>query len=147
MTNCDVCWQKMGLQREHAVGACPVIASLWCSQCGCKGHTSAACDDVVHVARPRYLEELIPADVRARWGITTLTPIAWTRPTLEVQEREIAESNTIEVRFREGRQDNKIREVMRAHKLPTVHKMEGNLQKLREWATANGKKVVLVQER
>jgi hypothetical protein len=84
--------------------------------------------------------------VRLRWGITTSTPIIWTKPTLEIQEREVAETNTIEVRYREGRQDSKIREVMRSYKIPTVHKMEGNIQLLRNWAVANGKKVRLVQE-
>ena len=137
----------MGLQRDHEGAPCPVAASLWCSQCGCKGHVAATCDEVQHVARPRYLEELIPADVRERWKITTLTPIVWSMPSLEDMEREIPESNTIEIRYREGRQDNKIREMMRSLKLPTVHKMEGNLQKLREWAVANGKKVRLIQDR
>jgi len=67
--------------------------------------------------------------------------------TLEDAEREIADLNTIEVRYREGKQDNKIREVMRALKIPTVHKMEGNIQKLRAHAVSLGKKVRLVQEK
>jgi hypothetical protein len=29
----------------------------------------------------------------------------------------------------------------------TVHKMDGNIQKLREWAVRNGKKVRIVQEK
>jgi hypothetical protein len=36
---------------------------------------------------------------------------------------------------------------MRSLKIPTVHKMEGNIQKLRTWAVANGKKVRLIQEK
>jgi hypothetical protein len=99
------------------------------------------------VERPRCLEDLIPADVRARWGIRTQTAIVWPAVTLEIAEREIAETNTIEVVYREGRQDNRIREVMRSLKIPTVHKMEGNIQKLRTWAVANGKKVRLIQEK
>jgi len=71
----------------------------------------------------------------------------WPTTSLEIAEREIAESNTIEVMYREGRQDNRIREVMRSLKIPTVHKMEGNIQKLRAWAVANGKKVRLSQEK
>jgi hypothetical protein len=99
------------------------------------------------VERPRCLEDLIPADIRARWGIRTQTAIVWPAVTLEIAEREIAETNTIEVVYREGRQDNRIREVMRSLKIPTVHKMEGNIQKLRTWAVANGKKVRLIQEK
>ena len=102
--------------------------------------------------RPRYLEDLIPTDVRERWDIDTTTPIIWHAPTcrpltIEDAEREIAETNTIEIKYREGKQDNRIREVMRHLKIPTVHKMEGNIQKLRGWAVTNGKKVRLVQEK
>jgi hypothetical protein len=147
MSFCATCVKYLGQHRDHGGDPCPVAASFWCSQCGCHGHLPSACDEVTHVDRPRTLEELIPEDVRARWGITTSTPIIWTKPTLAVQEREIAESNTIEVRYREGKQDSKIREIMRFYKIPTVHKMEGNIQKLREWAVANGKKVRLLQER
>ena len=127
-------------------------ASLWCSQCSCYGHLPSDCDEAKHVWRPRTLEELIPADVRERWDIDTTTPIIWHAPTcrplsLEDAEREIAETNTIEVRYKEGKQDNRIREIMRTLKIPTVHKMEGNIQKLRAWAVVNGKKVRLVQEK
>jgi hypothetical protein len=146
MSCCTTCLKYMGQRRDHEGAPCPVAASFWCSQCGCYGHLPSACDEVTHVTRPRTLEELIPEDVRLRWGITTSTPIIWTKPTLEIQEREVAETNTIEVRYREGRQDSKIREVMRSYKIPTVHKMEGNIQLLRNWAVANGKKVRLVQE-
>lgn len=106
------------------------------------------CDAVKHVWRPRTLEELISVDVRERWGITTETLIVWpTELSLEDMEREVADTNTIEVRYKEGKQDNRIREIMRTLKIPTVHKMEGNIQKLRQWAVANGKKVRLVQEK
>jgi hypothetical protein len=103
------------------------------------------------VWRPRTLEELIPADVRERWGITTETLIVWpTELTLEDAEKEIADTNTIEVRYKDGRENGRqqaIIKVMRTLKIPTVHKIEGNIQKLRQWAVANGKKVRLVQEK
>jgi len=141
----------LGIARKHE-GACPVRASLWCSQCSCYGHGPSECDEAKHVWRPRTLEELIPADVRERWDIDTETPIIWHAPTcrpltVEDAEREIADTNTIEIRFREGKQDNRIRETMRQLKIPTVHKMDGNILKLRTWAVAHGKKVRLVQER
>jgi len=141
---CTTC-HSLGLKRFHEV--CPVRQSYWCTQCSCYGHLAATCDTVTHVERPRCLEDLIPADIRARWGIRTQTAIVWPAVTLEIAEREIAETNTIEVVYREGRQDNRIREVMRSLKIPTVHKMEGNIQKLRTWAVANGKKVRLIQEK
>ena len=144
---CALCMKMVGLSRVHSDGVCPVRASFWCSQCGCYGHLPSTCDEVVHVQRPRTLEELIPEDVRARWDIDTATPIVWVKPSLEDAEREIADNNTIEIRYREGKMDNKIRETMRTYKLQTVHKMEGNLLKLRSWAVQNGMKLVLIQEK
>ena len=97
--------------------------------------------------RPRTLEDLIPTDVRERWDIDTETAIVWLIPGLEDAEREIAENNTIEIRYREGRMDNKIREYMKSNRIVTVHKMDGNVQKLRTWAVSQGKKIRLVQEK
>ena len=135
------------MTREHEV--CPVRASLFCSQCGCYGHTSIDCDSVIHVERPRTLEEMIPAEVRTRWNITSSTynPCIGSKPSLEDKEREIAENNTIVIRYRDGRLDARIREFMKARRIVTVHKMDGNLQKLRVWAVQQGKKVRLVQEK
>ncbi len=148
MDCCATCRSTLGLMRSHPAGEpCVVRASFWCSQCGCYGHRPSECDDVVHVTRPRTLEELIPADVRERWGIHTETPIVWTKPSMEVAEREVDDACVIEIRYREGKMDSRIREVMRLHKIPTVHKMDGNLQKLRTWALSQGKKVRLVQEK
>lgn len=146
MTCCDTCKSWLGLIRSHA-GECPVRASAWCSQCGCYGHRPSECDAGITWARPRTLEELIPADVRERWDIDTETAIVWLKPSLEDAEREIAESNTVEIRYRDGRMDNKIREFMKANKIVTVHKMDGNIQKLRAWAVSQGKKLRLVQEK
>ncbi len=118
-------------------------ASVWCSQCGCYGHRPMDCDNEIMWTRPRTLEELIPEDVRNRWDIDTETPIQWLTPSLADGEREIANSNTIEIRLRDG----KIREFMKANKILTVHKMEGNLQKLRQWAVSQGKKIRLIQDK
>ena len=97
--------------------------------------------------RPCYLEDLIPADVRDRWDIDTQTPIVWLRPSVSDCEREIADLNTIEIRYPDGRMDARIRETMRRLGIATVHKMDGNLQKLRVWAVQHGKKVRLIQEK
>ena len=102
--------------------------------------------------RPTTLEELIPPEVRARWGIRTETPIIWTKPTLEEAEREIADINTIEILYdpKKGKGaslDSRLREYMKANKIPTVHSENGNLAKLRMWAVSQGKKLRLVQEK
>jgi hypothetical protein len=148
---CATCKAWLGLSRVHtdkelSDGVCPVRASTWCSQCGCYGHRSSECSEEMMWDRPRTLEELIPVDVRERYDIDTETMIQWTKPTMYDAEREIAEINTIEIRFREGQKDSKIREYMKQNKIVTVHKMDGNIQKLRAWAVSHGKKVRLVQE-
>ena len=143
----------LGITRSHT--DCPVLASIWCSQCSSYGHLPSDCKEVTHVWRPKTLEELIPEDVRARWGITTQTPIMWPKPlTVDVAEREIAEFNTISVRNK----DSAIRDLMKQLNIQTVHSMNwtaakpgkpskpGNIQLLRDWAIAHGKKLRLVQE-
>lgn len=141
----------LGLSCTHT--ECPVRASLWCSQCSCYGHLPTECDEVTHVWRPATLEELIPEDVRARWGITTSTYIVWPKTSLADAEREIAETSTIIVK----KSDRTIREEMKKRKIPTVHAMDetldkegkpkdGNIQLLRKWAIQHGKKVRFLQE-
>ena len=141
----------LGLSRIHT--DCPVRASLWCSQCSCYGHLPTNCDESRHIWRPATLEELIPEDVRARWGITTSTYIIWPKASLADAEREIAETNTIVVR----KTDRAIREAMKQMKIKTVHAMDetvdkngirhpGNIQLFREWAVNHGKKVRFIQE-
>ena len=150
MTSCCLtCKSSLGLTRYHAALPCPVLASLWCSQCSASGHTAITCDRVVHVTRPRTLEELIPADVRARWGITTHTLIVYpTEMSLEDKEREIGDGSVIEIRYGPSMTlDSSLRTYMKAQrpKIDTVHKMEGNLLKLRMWAVGQGKKIRILQ--
>jgi hypothetical protein len=144
--SCNTCKSWLGIDRIHD-GDCPVRASAWCSQCGCYGHRANDCEQNIMWRRPRSLEELIPNDVRQRWDIDTETLIVWTKPDLQDAEREISDVNTIEIRYRDGKMDNKIREYMKANRIITVHKMDGNLQKLRAWAVSQGKKIRLVQEK
>lgn len=144
---CPTCRSTLGLARDHGKELCHVRASFWCSQCSCYGHRPSECTEVIHTIRPRTLEELIPADVREQWGIKTETLIVYEKPTIDVADREIDEFNIIEVRYYDGKMDSRIREVMRAHKVPTVHKMDENLLKLRKWAHSQGKKVRLIQEK
>lgn len=144
MDNCKTCWEWLGVTRTHAV--CPVRASAWCSQCGSNGHRPSECAESITWTRPATLEELIPADVRARWNITTSTKIAWAPPTEADADREIADINTIEIRYRD-KLDGKIREYMKQQKIHTTHKMEDNLKTLSLWATSHGKKVRIVQDK
>ena len=141
---CKTCHDWLGLTRTH--DECPVRASAWCSQCGCNGHRPSECTHEMMWTRPGTLEELIPADVRERWRINTQTRIEWNPPTIEDAQCEIADINTIEIRYRD-KLDAKIREFMKANKIHTTHKMDDNIRVLFKWATSKGKKIRLVQER
>ena len=164
--DCPICKKYIEKKVRHNGEECPVRSTFWCSQCSCKGHLPADCDEVKHVWRPESLEEIIRTlggqEVLDRWGITTETRIAFKRPlTLEDAEREIANTNTIDVVYRIGKKegsrvgtmDSAVRDVIRSltcqccPKLVTVHKTEGCIQMLRVWAVAHGKKVRLVQEK
>ena len=138
----------LGKTIVHPDQQCPTRASLWCSQCSCHGHLPSLCTESLHVWRPVTLEELIPSDVRERWGITTQTRIIWsTDKTCDIVEREISNSNIIEIRHKEGvAPDKRIREVMKQNKIQTSHKMVDNIQLLRNWAISQGKKVRIIQE-
>lgn len=133
---CPTCLSWLGVSRTHDK-PCPVKASTWCTQCGQFGHRTIDCENKITWKRPESLEELIPEDVRKRWGITTKTLIYWPAPTTEVAESEISNHETIVI----VKKDSKIREFMKQNKISTVHKMEGNIVKLREWAVENGKKI------
>jgi hypothetical protein len=122
--------------------------SLFCDLCGNKGHLYTSCDELNHVERPRFFEDLIDADLLERWGLThSRTPLPPRALSLEVAEREIAPTNTIDVIYREGTKDRRIRDIMGKYKIKTEHSMEKNLLLLRNWAVRHGKKVRLVQEK
>jgi hypothetical protein len=100
------------------------------------------------VERPRFFEDLIDADILERWGLThSQTPLPPRALSLEVAEREVAPTNTIDVIYREGTKDRRIRDIMGKYKIKTEHSMEKNLLILRNWAVRHGKKVRLVQEK
>ena len=137
---CFTCKKLLNVELTHSDG-CPVLRSVWCSQCGVYGHATTDCPVVLHVKRPATLEELIPEDVRVRWGIHTHTHIIWPKSqSLEEKDREISDVNTIDIRYTEGKQDRSIRDVMRSLKIDTVHKMTDNLLIIRNWLQQNGLK-------
>jgi hypothetical protein len=130
---------------DSSAKAKPVHCAAATSATKCKAIEETDIDAIMW-GRPRTLEELIPVDIRDRYDIDTETMIEWTKPTLYDAEREIAEINTIEIKFRDGQKDRTIREYMKQNKISTLHKIDLNIQKLRLWAVSQGKKLRLVQE-
>ena len=77
--SCTICLRWVGLTVYHVDEACPTAPSVFCQQCHSYGHSASLCpDEWPHWTRPTTLEELIPADVRHRYGIRTATPLAFT---------------------------------------------------------------------
>jgi hypothetical protein len=130
-TVCTTCLSFTGIRTSHAVETCPVRSTFLCRRCNCRGHTASECGDSwSHWERPAYLEDLIPPDVRARWGITTCTEVALDdRPRSE-------EERTYEIEVSSN--DKKMRDFMKDHAIDTTHKCETNLQRIREWAYQRG---------
>ncbi len=131
---CSVCLSFTGISAAHSRDSCPVLPTLRCRRCHCRGHTAADCGESwAHWERPTTLEELIPADVRFQWDITTATPLHFTATRgSEGTERE----RKIEVEV--SRQDKQMRVFMRENDIATTHDAESNLQRIREWATRRG---------
>ena len=148
---------SLKIARSHTDGVgCPVLASEWCSTCSSYGHKTVGCSEVITWIRPTYIEDLIHEDLKIRWGIKTQTLILWPSPsemTLEDKEREIGEGSIIEIRYGGPtavavKLDAALRVYMKAQrpKIETVHKMEGNLLKVRLAAVAVGKKIRIIKE-
>lgn len=72
--SCPICSLYLGIEKVHAV--CPLRASITCRRCLHTGHLTKECVGILPPEElPTSLEELIPAGVRHKYGITTRTPI------------------------------------------------------------------------
>jgi hypothetical protein len=131
---CTVCLSFTGISTEHSCDLCPVIPILRCRRCHCRGHTAKDCGESwAHWERPISLEELIPADVRQQWNITTTTQLTF--PSVRGAEGTECERK-IEIEV--SRQDKPMRAFMRDNDIPTTHDTESNLCRIREWSMRNG---------
>lgn len=80
MSFCKVCKRLKNRVVQHE-GGCPYASAALCRRCHCRGHFAADCEESwPHWERPTSLEELIPADVRARYNITTHTALEFVAP-------------------------------------------------------------------
>jgi hypothetical protein len=78
--SCAICKKFKGKEIFHDDG-CPLGKSVLCRRCHHRGHFTSDCtEDWPQWERPTSLEELIPSDVRKRYGIITHTPISFPVP-------------------------------------------------------------------
>jgi len=79
-TACGICLRVKGKPVFHTSG-CLYSSSILCRRCHHRGHFTADCTESwPHWERPTSLEELIPADVKQRYNITTCTEIQYAAP-------------------------------------------------------------------
>jgi len=73
---CSNCRILTGRTIAHTDGKCPQVDSFLCRRCHCRGHLTRNCPEERYPQweRPTTLEELISPDLRARYGIQTITP-------------------------------------------------------------------------
>lgn len=66
-----------GFLIPHAETKCPVKAALHCSHCAVYGHTLETCSDrpAPMYSELTYVEQLIPLEQLAAYGITSRTPL------------------------------------------------------------------------
>lgn len=97
--------------------------------------------------RPTYLEELIPYDIRQRWGLHTMTPISFILPRgAPGTESEISAINTITI----PEEYSDLKEFIREHKI-TVTKITKEsksdcIKAIKAWANARGYRSIMEHE-
>lgn len=131
---CKTCFNWTGLTVHHEV--CELRASLVCRKCCCAGHSTAECD-YNNVCNPTCLEELIPHDVKERYGIISQTQFINTD-----NQRSIHPIRNLDI----INQDKWIREFMKNQNLHTARKREDNIAKIIEWAAGCGLNVRFLNE-
>lgn len=96
MPPCSHCFKYTGDPKViHPDGGCPLRASSYCRRCCCRGHLSVECTKPnPQQERPRSLEELIPAYLRAQFKIISHTPIVYKAP---MSEEELPDINKLVV--------------------------------------------------
>ena len=91
---CTICEFYRGANVVHGDDGCPFGKSVLCRRCHHRGHLTSNCTDGDYAQweRPTALEELIPVDLRLRWGIHSHTPLRFDAPRTD---RELGDINEV----------------------------------------------------
>jgi hypothetical protein len=78
---CVNCKKLKGHSIIHTNNECPLAKSILCRRCHHRGHLTSTCiENWAQWERPTTLEELIPADIRKRYGIISHTVLEFPKP-------------------------------------------------------------------
>ena len=79
---CSICKDVLvDFEMEHCESLCPLRNSRYCSNCAIYGHLTSACPamPLMKYREPAFLEQLIaPSDIK-EFGITSRTPIIYSK--------------------------------------------------------------------
>jgi hypothetical protein len=137
-----------GLSIVHGDNGCPLSKSILCRRCHNKGHMTMHCSDRwSHWERPTTLEELIPVDVRMRYGIQTHTRLEFDKPRgADGTEKEL--HSCAEIIIPEDYSD--LKEFVERHKISVEKKTKESrmacIKAIQEWGVSHGYRIVMQLE-
>ena len=129
-----------GIRAEHVREACPVIPTLLCRRCRCRGHSTKDCDSGwPNWERPTTLEELIPPDVQQRWNIQTMTELVF-----DYERGEPGSDCELKREVKVSSNDKELRKFMKENEIDTTSARDENLSRIRDWAARRGFRLRIV---
>jgi hypothetical protein len=132
---CSICKPILGdFKVVHTESLCPLRNSRYCSNCAQYGHLTKSCParPSILFREPAYLEQLIPPSECKEFGITTKTPIVYSKQEDPPQFLEIKDDDRVISAYLSAR----------SIKIPKKHNKKYVLE---EYATLQNKRVVYIK--
>ena len=148
MTQCVLCLKYTGVPVVHSSTGCPLGHSVLCRRCHNRGHLSSMCTEKwPQWERPTSLEELIPADIKLKYGITTNTPLSFTYPRgIEGSEVELSDVNEMVI----PENYNELKEFIEKQKIKvekvTKESKAQCLKAVKAWGVSHGYRIIIKDE-
>jgi hypothetical protein len=139
---CNLCFTYLGRTVDHGSGGCEFGASTLCRRCHHRGHLTRDCTAKASCEIPTTLEELIPADIRLKYGINTHT----TYDAKYDLEDIVPDINKIMIP--EDASYAELGRILEMYKIKVTDKITkettaARLEALREWAISHGYRIVM----
>lgn len=154
---CKLCLHYTGKNVIHTMEkGCPAAKNAKCRRCHNRGHFASDCNEgYAHWERPTCYEELIPVDLRIKYGIGwgTLPEMVFPKPRgVEGTFHELDDdtnSNTIVLpHFKTKEFYEKAGEVIKLYNIPiktkTKESAESRLKAIDEWCINHGRHLIHV---